>query len=218
MTGAELLDECRTRLRDTASPYFWTDRAIMRYLNKAEQLFAETTYVLIDYTSYTIATTTTDVTYAVEPEILQVLAVQEDASGNVLRRLNSNTHLIYTSDTGLPTYYYVPSAKPLTVGIYPKPDAVYTLNLIAAIKPSADFTEVGASAPAIPSEYHLDLVHYVVMTCLRQADTDAYDPNMASKAEQDWLTALRDAKRDVYRINFGSNTVANKPSWTGDRK
>lgn len=216
MTGAELLTECRTRLRDTTVPYFWSDSAIMSYLNKAEQVFAELTYILVDTDTYVAVVPSGEAKVELDPEILHVFAAQEDSGGVVLRRLNAgNLRLLYASATGTPRYFFTASSKPLVLGVYPKADADYTLNMVVAIKPSATF---GVNdEPQIPTEYHLDLVHYVMGVCLNQPDTDAYDPQLANTHEDAWAIALRDAKRDVFRIQYGPNTVANVPNWTGGK-
>ena len=215
MTGAELLAMCRTRLRDTGTPVLWEDDLIFEYLNRAERIFAERTHVLQDYTSFTITTVDGTATYALDASVIAVLLAQLDGELAPLHRINSIVRTMFSTVTSVPQCYTVLGGIPATFALSPPADGIYTVNLGVAVRPSVDITFV--TEPSIPAQYHLDLVDYVVQECFIHPDADGFAPEMADIAGSRWISAVNQAKRDVYTTMHTANTVATMPNWTGAR-
>ena len=213
MTGAELIAECRRRLRDTEAPQLWTDEDIIGYLAKAEEIMAEQAHVLHDYTTYTVTTADGVSTYALSPDVLSVIVAQESTSTTPLRRLTAPYRTLYTSATSPPSKYAVVGVQPPNFILTPAADGIYTIYLAAAIRPTTAL--VAEADPEIPATYHRALVDYAVSQCQSHADTEGFAPEQAQLAEAAWLQALREAKREVYRVQYSANVIAGSPSWTG---
>ena len=215
MTGAELLAMCRTRLRDTANPPLWDDDLIYSYLNQAERIFAERTHILQDYTTFTLTTVDGDTSYVLDASVVAVLIAQVAGENSPLHRINSVVRTMFSTATSVPSCYTVMGGIPATLVLALPADGVYTLNLGVAVRPSADITFI--TAPTIPAQYHLDLVDYVVQECFVHPDADGFAPGLADIAARRWISAVNQAKRDVYTTMHTTNTVATMPNWTGAR-
>lgn len=214
MTGAELLSYIRTDvLRDTATPYLWTDALIYRRLSKAQELHARQAYSIVDDTQ-TITTAASTPTYALPDGTLHVLSArvstQSHDMGSYTRKVIPN-HL--TDSAGTPSIYTLDEATGL-IRLYPTPDAVYTINLRIARLPASDI--VSYAAPEVPVRYHLDLASYVAWQCLQDNDADGSGVKASARHEADWKQAVSDAKRELYRLQLGANPSAVQ-SWTGKR-
>jgi len=215
MTGGELLAMCRTRLRDTSSPQLWEDDLIYTYLNQAERIFAERTHILQDFTSFTVTTIDGIASYALDPSVIAVLVAQIDGEPYPLQRINSSLRTRLSTTTSVPERYTVIGGVPVQFVLSPPADGVQTLNLGVAVRPSVDIAF--ETAPTIPAEYHLDLVEYVVQECFVHPDADGFAPELSDIAGRRWITAVNQAKRDMYTAAHTANTVVGLPNWTGAR-
>jgi hypothetical protein len=215
MTGDELLEHCRLRLRDTAEPKLWSDALITEYLAKAERIFAERTHTLQDFSTYTVTTVQGQAAYALDPVVLAVLVAQVSTEARPLARINSVRMSTFSATESLPRSFTVRGGIPATLELALPADAVYTINLGVATRPTAPLTLV--TVPEIPEQYHLDLVDYVVQECFVHADADGFAPEVSAIAESRWNMALKQAKRDVYHTMHTNNTRADMPNWTGAR-
>lgn len=214
MTGAELLSYIRTDvLRDTATPYLWSDALIYRRLSKAQELHARQTYSIVDDTQI-VTTAIGTQTYALPDGTLHVLSArvstQSHDMSNYTRKVIPN-HL--TDSTGTPSIYTLDEATGL-IRLYPTPNAAYTINLRIARLPASDV--VSYAAPEVPVRYHFDLASYVAWQCLQDNDADGSGVKASARHESDWFRAIADAKRELYRLQLGANPSA-VTSWTGKR-
>lgn len=215
MTGQELIDETRRRLRDNETPQLWTDTEILAYLVEAERQFAERTHVLLDFDNYSVTTAANTTVYSLDNAVLSVLLAQLSTSDTPLSRINSTLYTVKSSVTSEPRKYSIFPGVPLKLSLAAAADGIHTINLVAAIRPTAAFT--AETSPEIPTQYHMDLPYGAMMRCFAHADTDGFSPELADIAERKWYTALRDAKREMYRMMHSFNTLADFRSWTGGR-
>jgi len=214
MTGAELLAYTRTDvLRDAATPYLWSDALIYRRLSEAQEIHARRTYSIVDET--TTLTTEADVAvYANEATTLFVLSATLSTSSTDLcnyTRKAIPSHLL--TSIGEPRIYTLDEATN-KIRLYPVPDAIYTVNLRIARLPLTAIAS--AVTPEIQARYHLDLAEYVAWRCLQDNDVDGQANKAAEQHRADWEQRVSDAKRELYRMQLGSNPSV-VSSWTGKR-
>ena len=216
MTGRELIDETRRRLRDNETPQLWTDDEILAYLVIAERKFAEATHVLLDFDNYSVTTAAGTTLYTLDADIISVLLAQLPTSDIPLTRSNSTLYTIKSTVAMKPNRYAIFPGVPMKFSLCSAADDVHTINLVAAIRPTAAFTET--STPEIPEQYHTELPYGAMVQCFAHADTDGFSPELADIAERRWFEAMRNAKREMYRMMHSFNTMADIRSWTGGRK
>ena len=217
MNLGELIEHVRKRvLRDEAIPPLWPDEELTLYFNEAEDQFARRTHVLSDAESdFTFLETEVGVaSYKLDPRVVFVAEVTNAETGAPLRDAGRRK-LHGRIGEGRPTAYTLDAAM-RSIKLHPVPDAAYRLDLLVARKPLAKLA-VDGDEPEIPEENHLDLCAWVAYKCLRHNDSEM--ANMAATAESfraEWDMALRDAKRDVYRLRSGPYPRATG-NWTGKR-
>lgn len=214
MTGAELLAYIRTDvLRDAATPYLWSDALIYRRLSEAQEIHARRTYSIVDETTMLI----TEVDRVVYPNGVTTLFVLSAALSTSAVDLRNYTrkaipsHLL--TSTGEPQIYTLDEATN-KIRLYPVPDAEYTINLRVARLPTDAIASY--STPEIQARYHLDLAEYVAWRCLQDNDVDGGKTGAADRHRADWEQRVSDAKRELYRMQLGSNPSV-VSSWTGKR-
>lgn len=217
MNLGELIEHARRRvLRDEAIPPLWPDEELTLYFNDAEDQFARRTHVLSDDESdFTFITTEPGVAqYKLDPRVVFVAEVINAETGIHLRdagrkklrgRIGEGRPTAYTLDAGMHN-----------IRLHPTPDAEYQLDLLVARKPLSKLAADG-DTPEIPEQHHLELCAWVAYKCLRHNDAEVAE--MAATADTfraEWDMALRDAKRDVYRLRSGPYPRATG-NWTGKR-
>lgn len=214
MTGAELLAYTRTDiLRDAAVPYLWSDALIMRRLSEAQEIHARRTYSIVDETT-TLATVVGQAVYANTATTVFVLSARVSTNAGDMHNYTRKaipSHLL--TSTGEPQIYTLDEATN-KIRLYPVPDAIYTINLRIARLPTAAVTLT--STPEIQTRYHLDLPEYVAWRCLQDNDVDGQANKAAERHRNDWEQRVSDAKRELYRMQLGSNPSVVR-SWTGKR-
>lgn len=206
MTGQELVDEVKAKLRDTATPRLWTDARILALLNRMENIFTEKTHCLVDLDTFTLDVDDSTSAYALDRRILNVLVAQVEGEPSPLKRYNSSARYGFTTLSSKPAGYMLAASKPVTLLLNAVPDDDYVINMVCAIYPYQAFTLL--TSPSIDARYHHDLVYGACMEALGDADTDGYDPDGATRYERKWELALVEAKREAYRMGNSFNVIA----------
>jgi hypothetical protein len=201
MTSAELLQRVREMLRDNVQPYLFTDESIYLHLTEAQIKFCQATHVLVDHTTYTVTTEADTAVYPLDKHILRVYGarVSGEASG-LVPVVAHPRKLLYSSSRGMPICYAMDYGV-RTLALLPVPDAAYEIELMAAVRPSDVISE--SSEPVIPEEYVPELAFYACSRLTAHFESDAGNPKAAADFDMRWLTALRDAKREVYNYRTG---------------
>lgn len=214
MNGAELLRYIRTDvLRDSATPYLWSDVLIYRRLGMAQAIHARMTYSIVD-DQQTITTDIGTPTYTLPLDTIHVLSARvstNSADMSSFTRKVIPSHLV--TSTGEPRIYTLDEATGL-IRFYPVPDASYEVALRIARLPTT--TIASGVAPEIPERYHLDLASYVAWQCLLDNDVDGSGVKAAQRHADDWHQRVADAKREFYRLQLGARPSA-VSNWTGKR-
>lgn len=217
MTLGELIEYVRDHvLRDEAVPPLWPDDLLTRYFNEAVDQFAQRTHCLQDEESEftTIHTIAGQGSYALDSRIVFVAEVFHAETGTPLRD-RTRTRVGLRGVEGRPGVFRLDAAHS-SLRLYPTPDDEYVIQMLVARKPLAPL--VGDNdVPEVPEQYHLALCDWVAYRCLRANDPEqANFTASAGEFKPAWEEAVRDAKRDVYRLRTGPNPRA-VGNWTGKR-
>lgn len=214
MTGKELLNYLRTDiLRDAVSPYLWSDALLYRLLSQGEAIHARRTHSIVDDTQ-TISTSIDEPGYDLPEGTIFVLSARVDTRSRDMpsyTRKAIPSHLL--TSTGEPSIFTL-DERTNALRVYPVPDAAYTINLRTARLPSTAIAS--AVTPEIPTRYHEDLAEYAAWRALQSNDVDGQNTKSAERHKADWEQRVSDAKRELYRMQLGSNPSA-VSSWTGKR-
>lgn len=216
MTAAELIAHLRKNiLRDNAEPVLWSDDELALYFNEAEKLFARHTHCIVEEDSslallYAIAGIHT---YPLDKRIVHVYGIT-NSDGRSLSSKSRN-QLPKVFGNGRPVAFTTGRGSS-TVRLSPTPDADEELTMLVAVTPDSDFATSGYE-PGIPEEYHLSLCSYAAYKALVNNDPEGSNTEAAGNFYQQWKEALRDAKRDVFRLRVPEgSTVRN--NWTAARR
>lgn len=202
MTLGELIQYVRSELlHDAAKPYLWSDDALTRYFNEAQDQFARRTHCLVDEeSSFTVLETEAGVkTYPVDPRVVFVYEVF-DGEGRPLR--DGPRRQMPTAPSEARPSAYTCDTQTNTLRLYPAPDAAYTLYLRVARKPLQSLA-ADTDTPEISEDYHLALCDWVAYRALRKNDVETIQMAPAEAFRTSWELSVRDAKREVVRMSAG---------------
>lgn len=202
MTLGELIQHVRKHmLRDVEKPYLWPDDLLRAFLNEAQDQFARRTHCLIDEeSSFTVLETEVgERVYRLDPRVVFLYAIYND-DGRPLRD-GPRRQMPIQPGEAKPTAFTCDTSTG-RLRLYPAPDAVYTLYLRVARKPLQPLVN-DDDVPEINEEYHLALCDWVVYRALRNNDIEAVQMTPADTFRASWELSVRDAKRDVVRMNAG---------------
>jgi len=210
MNVDELLSfTANTKLRDFAEPRLWSDETLLVFLNDGEKQFARRTHMLVDFeSSFTeLVTTSGQAAYALDKRIIHVMDVFSE-EGTPLGPITRARRPSITGE-GKPRQYAL-DAGSNTLRVYPVPDDQYTLYLTVARKPLRPLSLDDMDAcPEIPEDYHSALGDYAAYRALQNNNAEGAD--MAGSAKEfllAWEMAVKEAKRDVYRMRAGPSPRA----------
>lgn len=204
MTLEELLHHTRHNvLRDSQAPALWTDDVLAFYLNEGETIFARRTHCLVsdEQPFCTLNTVVNQARYALNTSIIYIMDIV-DVNGYPVRH-RGRSRMPMSPIPGKPQVYTADSAYK-GIKLYPVPDAVYTLTMNVAHKPTKKMTHK-FHTPEIPEEYHHALTHYAVYKALMNNGPEGSDTAAAEPFRIEWELELRDAKRDAYHMRHSPN-------------
>jgi hypothetical protein len=230
----DALDELRgSILRDVtlkkAGPndQYWTDDALIRYIDEAQRRFARRTFCLRDslnpdVTQFTIKQTVD--TYTLHPKIVFVQSVRVAGDPMDLTRVPHSVSFLpsdnaadvwtaavidrpshpiaFSTDEGIDLEHdHAPILK-----LYPTPDAETNnvlVNMRVSRMPLTDLTVDTLQEPLeIPEDYQLDLLEWAAWRALRNWDIDAEDRAKAQQHRTRFDEAVKECRRDVWRKIF----------------
>lgn len=186
MTPTELNNTARRRY-NAVNDTFWSDEEIYDLIyDGCIDLAREAEVIRRVYTASTVASTRT---YAYPTNTMAIKRIEYN--GQKLKPIDFREDDAITwgdsstTDSGTPQYYAVWNE---TIYLRPIPDSVGTLSIYSINEPSSITV---ASVLEIPSEYHMDLVTYIV------AEMAAKDTNVgvAKYYIDRWEKKKTDAKR-----------------------
>lgn len=209
MTGDELISATRRELKDEVTPYLWSDETILLFLQNAELEFCRETHVLIE-SDITFDTIAGEAVYAMPSNVLHMYDVFDTTTGYVLASARGRMMAPSFNSEGRPTSYSR-SRGNKTVVFYPTPDAVYSMQVAAAVRPSVTFGY--DTEPQIDEEDHHSLTWYAAARCLVTNDVDGGNVGTADKFMRLWGRYLVERKRNEFSYRTGS--TFRHQSWAG---
>lgn len=177
MTYNDIITRVRNILDDNVEPYLWTDDELFSYAVKAVNAVRMHTGLSAEWSNYT---TTIDVdNIQLNTNIFETFNVILN-SIPLYRVEPHEIFMAYPQATGRPNCYSFYEKK---LYLYPKPDAVYQVRVLASTisNPASDSEEI-----ALPSEYQDFIIDGIL--------ADAYSKND--------LETLNLQKADRYRLLF----------------
>jgi len=220
----ELVDELRENvLRDIsdavntdADSYLLSDKSLVRYLNEAQERFADKTQCLRDESTPAVTRITlvhgVD-SYALDPRVVAVLGARTRQRHLRLRPYGSivttrgNFNTGYPLDTsvsdGSPTYYYT-DRETGKIGLWPAPNPDFALNelvlRVARLPIKSLVVEDLSAVPEIPSQYHMSLVDWAAYRCLTNSDIELQDQIKANSRKNRFNETVEELKKDAKRL------------------
>jgi len=173
--------ELRTAVRDElveATPGFWTDDELDRWINDANRDLTEVAQ--IPGGPYTFNTAAGTASYDPPSDFLKVRRLEVDDA--MLIPLSLDRRM---SGSGTPAFYYVYDGK---IYLVPTPDAVLGATLWYYKAASTLFAD--SDTPIIPEQFHRLIVVYAVGQAKRKAD----DPGYATYV-QDYIAGRLDMQQ-----------------------
>jgi len=213
--GGHLLRDRKTSVTGGVNEPLWPDSVLIRYLNKAETLFARRTFCLIDATTAAvtqISVVANTTQYALHPSVLKVLSARLDGMITELIHVShsemhpGNTYRAYpwpdltTFPPGMPRLYSTQESTGL-IEFGPVPDGSYTAHLRVARTPiTAMSLDALTATPEIPEMYHFDICDYAAYLALTEPEVDGYAPEHAATFLNRFNDNVRMARQDAIRL------------------
>lgn len=191
MTLGELINLARLRLDDLVAPYQWSDAALIEFANSAQDEACIRARILRDVA--VIDATSAAGTYAFPFQILNVLdATVTDANGSQRLWQISNAEyqrlLHYDMSTFNRPRQFTVSPDAASFTLFPTPQIETTVEFVCARAPleSERMTSFGDS-PVIPTQFHRDLVYWMLYQAFSMRDADKQSLQLATQAEKDFI-------------------------------
>lgn len=204
MNLADLIDAFRTRSDDAAgteSAQLWTDDEVTLYLNEAVNEAAERALLIRDSTTpavCSIAITTTDTDYALNPFILAIDRAKLASDTDPLIRttideLDASYSGWETAVTGKPQGFIEDNGR---IRLFPMSNKVDTLALVVYRLPLVPL-KVETDVPEIHARHHLRLVDWALRCAYLKQDSETLDKQKAAQYEA------------MFEASFGKRPDAN---------
>jgi hypothetical protein len=189
MTLGELLALARLRLDDRAAPYLWSDLELTEFANTAQDEAAERARFLRSTVPVSVVEGTAVYTLSTMPLYDGILDMRfTDSLGrlSIVRHasyadFNVLTH--YGDAVGVP-YWFEYGASPAEIRLYPTPNLDGDLAVDITRLPAEDERMVSSGdEPIIPTDFHRDLVYWMLFEAYSLRDGDIRESTSADKAE-----------------------------------
>ena len=204
MRVLSLLDTVRSDvLRDSVSPFLFSQESLLLYANEGYQQLARRTHYFRDRTSLAV-----EAGKAVYDLPVNTIFIHQVWLGNW--RLEHLTRQHQPAPVaGKPRAYStdVPTNKLI---LYPTPDTADSLSIHRVYKP--DELTLGGTID-MPSEWAVPLQDWIAYRALRNNDPDGSDTIAADKFWESWEVHVRDVKRAVMAEDAGAMASAQPVRW-----
>lgn len=190
MTLGELLALARLRLDDRVAPYLWSDLELTEFANTAQDEAAERARFLRSTVPVSIVPDTSVYTLPTMPlydGILDMRFTDDFGRLSIVRHtsyadFNVLTH--YGNAVGVP-YWFEYGASPAEIQLFPTPNLNGDLAVDITRLPTEDERMVGSGdEPVIPTDFHRDLVYWILFEAYSLRDGDIRESTSAGVAEK----------------------------------
>jgi hypothetical protein len=232
MTFDDLLDELRTNmLRDIAAPYLWSDAALARYMQDAQQRFARQSLCIRDASTTSVTQISLSAgidMYTLHPSVYAVVSANFNAGSVDLARAGHSqldgsvapdtlwfdVNDVTTFPPGIPrafttdeqTVSGTAGQAAITLRVFPVPSATeegLPVNLRVVRGPLVPFTEdSGSQLCEIPEDYQLDMLEWAAYRALRNHDADGGSAGTADGHKARFDAAVAEAAKEAKRRMF----------------
>lgn len=206
MTPSALLSRFRSRVRDEALPYMWTDADFYEYLDTSQKDFARYSGGIGDARSgATYIRLRAGVSYyPLSPKIMKVRAAVREDNGDDIQILNEENQ----SDAGIRRTDSAGIVRTLIIGsdqdfvrVSPVPSADEegkNIRLTVYRMPLNDIVD-GNSELEIQEHHHIHLLDGVLSYAHRKQDAETFDKGRADQFTATFLAYCDQAKRERER-------------------
>ena len=160
----------------------WTNEELVSFLNQAEREVARRTQTLIDDTGdYDITTAIGTPDYALSSKVLRLIDVEyDDKPLELLQHKDLRAIKDRKAINSYPKGYTVDSGT-RKVTLYPTPDAIYNIAVVAVRYPAIDLSwdTADVTSPEVPEMYHFGLLNYAAHLAYMKDEASALDPSRA---------------------------------------
>jgi hypothetical protein len=179
----ELIDQFRFECQDEKAPYLWSETALIRWFNEAEQRACAAMPLLIDsQSSFTLLTAAvSDPWIKLDRRVITVLRARPvgKRSVDILSAKQMDCIERWEERTGKDVQGLIQGLQTYSLRVYPILDTSdIEIQLTVQRKPLNDMAD-GNDEPEIPSEHHLKLIPWVKYRAYSLDDVDANDPDKA---------------------------------------
>lgn len=227
MNTRELLEELRENiLRDISDAvnsdsdsFLLSDKALVRYINDAQNKFASQTLCLRDETTPTITEielVAGQETYALDKRVVAVHTVR----GPTRRRLHGTTYAFlagsgrgmsqgyadeWCDTSGAPVYFYT-DRETQRIGVYPAPSEEFVLKnpklymQVSRLPLEQLVAENLNAVPEVPEQYHLDMLEWAAYRALMNSDIEVQDMSKASARRARFNETVKQLKTERDRL------------------
>jgi hypothetical protein len=226
MLRVDVLDELRHVLRDTRTPYRWSDRRLMRFLAMGQDQFCKDTGFFTDRNSYTITTQAGIDQYDIDSRIIRVYEVwygdnvrltqffEHQRSSEALDQWSNSFSTIEL--TPGPPYGWQTDRETQKLTLYPIPDTVYEFDLRVQRRSLVVFDHQDVNGKfdtelEIPEDHHFAPIEYAAWRAFSDHDSELQDPVKAAEHFGNYKMYAKEGKRDFRRLSGGGPTFAGNP-------
>lgn len=216
MNSTELLEAFRDEMADTVTPYLWSDAAIYRYMNDAQEMFCRKTEGIED--SRTVGVTELTIVpgtewYTLSRKILKVRAATDATTGAdvpIYTAEKASTHgVVFNGRTG-PVRALIAGLERSALRTWPVPSVAATITLSVFRLPLTPITDDGDQEFEIDPQHHLALLHWMKHKAYDKQDAETFNKRKSDEFEKkflDYCKAARveqeRARRDVSTVRYG---------------
>lgn len=171
-----------------SAKYLWTDESLFRKFTEAQRQACNRANLIFDDTNaqYTqITLVSGQSSYDIDPKVTVVDKVRFD--GNVILKKTKDElddiQSTWRTDTGLTgkTVFYVISGKKLRFNYIPDADDDGKIVYLDVYRLPEDDITSDAQEPEIPTEYHRDLIWWVLYECYSKRNVDGFDMSKSNE-------------------------------------
>lgn len=207
MTATELLALFRSEVSDLETPYLWSDSSVYGYIDEAQKQFCRQTHGIEDARSYKLNIAVSTEWYAVNPKILKIRNVVNQATGLDIPLIPvekmSQRGLRFDGTTG-PLQALITGLQKGYVRAYPIPNVAS----VAELRTFRLSEDVGSGDDFEIDDQHVrNLLLWVKHKAYSMNDSETYDAKAAERNMTLWDAYCAGALREQSRARHTASSV-----------
>jgi hypothetical protein len=211
MKASEIISQARGLTQDTKAPYLWSELELIQYLNNSINEAAEKARLFLDSVTpavcqIAILAADPDPDYPLDKRIVQILSVKlSTQSRSLYRKIKAELDL-WNPDwrntaPGDPRWFLTDYTEG-NLTLHPKSSTDATLSMTVYRLPLVQLTTENIDTePEIHFRHHYRLVDGILAQAYSKDDSEALDPEKATRHERAWLKHIEEMSRARLRIH-----------------